>query len=348
VFRFRCTTRAFGRIAAIATIMALSLTSRVAHAGGMDLTLERLRRPAGEGGCPVSASNTPCADNEAFERLVSELAVTVSQPVSAGAATLGPAGFYLGVSSTVTPISASQFPWRNGTLGDGSSKRNTSPDGALMWNRFAVRKGLPFGFEIGTSAGQGVDSSMWVLSAELKWAILEGFHSGLGHFPDLAIHGVLSSVVGARALSMRTDSFDITLSKPFVVAEAYRVTPLLALQALFMTAKSGRVDLTPQTDAFAACAPTPGSVSSTVDPGTIVHCTKDGSDLANDVVFNTVTHTRVRLFAGVEVTHAPVSTSLSLGYDLAVPNLVAHTTGDGNEGGLAHLISFQLSLGLRY
>ena len=289
----------------------------------MDLTLERLRIPPLHGGCLLKTSY--CADNEAFERLVSELAVTVAPNVSTGAATIGPAGFYLGVSSSLTPISANQQTWQRGTEGSGNVVRNGSPDGALLWNRLFVRKGLPFGLELGTSVGQGANTSMWVLSAEVKWALLEGFHSGTGHFPDLAVHGALSSTVGARALTLSTNTLDLTLSKPYVVGGSYRLTPFVAAQLLFVRAHTSGVDLTPATNASVVA-----------------------SDAANNVVFNPVTQTRGRAFAGFELRHELIITALSVGYDLAVPTLRANNPKDGLDGKLARQIAFQLSLGLRY
>ncbi|HEX2677648.1 MAG TPA: hypothetical protein VHM19_13435 [Polyangiales bacterium] len=310
----------------------------------MDLALERLRIPGGYPDCKSPAGEW-CIDNEAFERLVSQLAVAVSPPVTSGAATIGPAGFYVGVSGAITPISMS-YVWRNGTVGDGRSGMNKSPDGELLWNRLSVRKGLPFGLEVGTSVGRGFDTSMWVLSAEAKWAVLEGFHSGLGHFPDLAVRGVLSSTVGARQLSLRTNAFDVTLSKPYVVAQSYRLTPLLALQALFVHGTSARVDISASQSAWNACAPKEGAAGS--ETGQVLSCDKSSADLANDVVFRPVSQTRLRAFAGAEVTHEMISSALTVGYDLTVPSLHTQNLHEGLNSPLSRQITFQLSLGLRY
>lgn len=343
VFRLRC--RLFAALAIVTFVSsAFAMFAPVhARAGSMDLALDHLGIPGGHGGC--TATNAYCADNEAFERLVSEFAVAVTAPVSSGAATLGPAGFYLGVSSTLTPISASGNAWQRGSQGGNSAVHNTSPDAALVWNRFSVRKGLPFGFELGTSLGQGIDTSIWVLAAELKWALLEGYHSGLGHFPDLALHGTLSTTVGAGALSLQTDTLDVILSKPYVVFGSYRMTPFLALQGLFVRARTGRVDLTPGTSGWDNCKPAAATGSAT---GAVTSCSGNGSDLANDVVFNPVSQTRWRMFAGLEVAHQLLISSLSVGYDLAVPSLATNNPEDGISGPLARQIAFQLSLGLRY
>lgn len=341
MLRFR-----FALAASVAVALSAAQASRV-QAGGMDLALERLRIPGDNPAC--HRPGEWCPDNEQFERLIAELSTTLAPPVTSGAATLGPAGFYFGVGSALTLISASEHVWRNGTVGDAATTPNTSPDGALLWNRVSARKGLPFGFEVGVSAGQGFDTSMWVLAAELKWALFEGYHSGAGQLPDIAVRGVLSSLVGVSSLSLQTHALDVTFSKPYTVATRYRLTPLLALQGVFVSAQSSRVDLSPGTDAWAACNPSAGAGPTTT--GEPVQCTGGAAaaaDFANDAEFEPVSHTRARLFAGAELTREYWSAALTIGYDVSVPSLHAQTPDDGLSGGLAHQFTFQLSLGLRY
>jgi hypothetical protein len=314
-----------------------------ARASDMDLTLARLRIPPGRAGC---TGVVPCPDNEAFERLASELAATLAPAISHGAASIGPAGFYFGLSAAVTPVSASKRYWVQGTEGAGgvSSPQNTSPSGALLWNRFEARKGLPLGFELGASVGQGASTSMWLVGAELKWAIFEGFHSGLGQFPDLSVSGVLQSSVGARELTLRTDALNVTLSKPFLVARRYRLTPFAGLQALFVRAKTSRVDLTPGVNAWASCAQGAATAESQAVPA----CTGDGNDLGSNVAFRPVSQTRTRIFLGLDGTTEWFSTGLSLGIDAGMPGLQASTPKDGESSGLQRQFTFQLSFGVRY
>src|SRR3954468_16786183 len=70
-------------------------------AGDMDPELSRLRIPPGKGGCP--ASGPFCPNDEAFERLVSDLGVGVAPAVDGGAASLGLRGFSLELSMAFTP-----------------------------------------------------------------------------------------------------------------------------------------------------------------------------------------------------------------------------------------------------
>jgi hypothetical protein len=317
----------------------------LARADAMDPALERLVQRAGNGPCAPTSAASVCPDDEAFEHLASELAVSLAPPIASGAATTGPRGFYVGVSSTATPIRSSERYWAKGTRGASlADEQNRRVDGMLAWNRLDVRKGLPFGFELGSSLGYGVDTSLWLLSAELRVAVFEGFHTGLGALPDVALRGATQAMFGTSELSVRTHTLDLTISKPFVVAVRHRVTPLLALQALFVNAKSGRVDLTPGSSAWNACAPT-----DTRNSAGELDCSGAGgaAELANTRSFRSVNQTRVRLFVGAEERYGLLSVTATLGFDLAVPQLQTDIPGNGPNQ-LMRQISFHLACGLRY
>jgi hypothetical protein len=336
---------------ALCALAQVLLLPAAAFASDMDLALSRLHLSRGNGGCVTPDPSIVCADNAAFERLVSELSVTLAPAVNRGAASLGPRGFYVGVSSTGTPISPGERYWTRGTVGDVSgATANASPDALLVWNRLDVRKGLPFGFEIGSSLGQGIDTSMWLFAGELKWALFEGYHSGAGQLPDVAVRGTLQTTIGSRQLSLQTSTLDVTLSKPFVVGEHYKVTPFAALALLFVRATTGRIDLTPNVDVFSACGPQAkaGSTGTTGD-NSILQCTKKTStDVANYAVFDPVSQMRTRMFMGLEASERFVTMSASLGFDLTTPQLSSHTASDGWTTGMVRQFSFHLAFGLRY
>src|SRR5690606_311019 len=138
--------------------------------------------------------------------------------------------------------------------------------------------------------------------------------SGLGALPDVAVRGVLQSLLGARDLSLGTLSFDVTLSKPYVVAGVHRLTPLVGLQALFANARSGPVDLTAGVSAWDDCAPRadmphPAGFECTGASG-------PSSDRDNTLRFPELDQTRVRLFIGLEEHYRWLMGALTLGLDL--------------------------------
>jgi hypothetical protein len=322
-------------------------------ADGMDPELSRLRLPPGKGGCP--ASGPFCPNDEAFERLVSDLGVGVAPAVDGGAASLGLRGFSLELSLSFTPISGRH--WIQGSAGPDAAAHafNPSPDGMLTWNRLELRKGLPFGLEVGGVVGHGLDTSLWLLAGEVRASLFEGYRSGLGALPDVAVRAVFQSLLGSPQLSLHTWSFDVTLSKPYVVGGRHRLTPLLALQALIVSAQTRPIDLTPDESAWDACAqPPPMPTSDDPDEtpalpaGAACASTSAAQDLQNTRTFADVNQTRIRVFAGIEERYGPFSSALSLGLDLTVPQRRADTAGDGVDSDLRRALTLHFVLGVRY
>ena len=302
----------------------------------MDPALSRLRVPPGKGSCPESGPF--CPNDEAFERLVADLGVAMAPTVGNGAASLGLRGFSLRLSTSVTPISGRH--WILGSAGPSAAENsfNPSPNSALTWNRIEVRKGLPFGLEIGGALGHGFDTSLWTFSGELRVALFEGFHSGLGALPDVAVRAAYQSMAGSHDMSLQTISFDVTLSKPYVVGGRHELTPLVALQALFANASTQPIDFTPDVSAWDDCAPEPGGA-----------CTNAGAvDFMNTRRFASVQQTRIRLFLGLEERYGPFSGTFTFGFDLVAPERTADTTGDGMDDALPHALTLHFALGLRY
>lgn len=315
-----------------------------ASAEEMDLALSRLRLARNSSNCPSLTRGAYCADQELFERLISELAIAMTPPVVGPARTLGPRGFQLAFGTTVTSIEGGQLYWRRGTEGDRGSTQpdrsgralglNESPQAVLAWNHLQLRKGLPLGLEAVALLGQGMNTSMWTLGAALKWGVFEGFRTGLGQLPDVSLQAAVSRSVGSSQATLHLYAFDLTISKPFVVRQTWSVSPFTGLQFLRVEAESGVVDLTPggpslaggppAEDAFGSCRPLPGHQTQT-DPPATVACARDGegADFANDVMFGPVRHSRVRMFLGGQTRYRMFTFAASLMFDLSVPKLDA-------------------------
>ena len=313
----------------------------VAHAGDMDPDLTRLSQAAGSGSCPADGPASVCPDNASFELLAMELAGALAPTVRAPAASGGMRSFYVGLSSSASTIRSQQRYWARGTRGaDPSAEQNNAVDSLLSFHRLDVRKGLPFGFEVGSSVGFGLNTSLWMIAAELKLALFEGYRSGLGALPEVALRAVTQAVVGSPQLSLQTQALDITLSKPIVVHQEHTLTPLMALQLLFLRARSSAVDLTPRESAWAGCQP----------GGAVLTCeTEQGArELANTASFRYVSRTRVRMFLGAEERYRLLSIALTLGFDLITPPVPQEATGESLPPTLLRQFSLQLAGGLRY
>jgi hypothetical protein len=323
-----------------------------ARANNMDLALSRFRIVGGKAGCSASPAGF-CPDQELFERLASELAVSMAPPVSSPARTVGPRALELSLDTTITSIEAQQSYWVLGTEGGGGGDPqagNAAPQSALVWNRIQARKGLPFGLEAGASLGQALDTSLFALGLALKWALFEGFRTGLGRLPDVAVTGSVSRSVGSSQASVQLYAIDLTLSKPFVIDHTWSLSPLGGIQTLFTTVRSGVIDLTPggpgkppdpNKDAFSACSPTPGEAPgpSGCAPG------RDASDFHNDVVFKPVSQTRVRMFLGGQARYQQLMLSLSCLFDLSAPSIQAPHPHVASSS-VARQVAFNVALGV--
>jgi hypothetical protein len=358
---------------------ALCMAPASVRGDEMDPALSRLRLAVDEGNCFDRRGGTFCADQELFERLAAELGVAMAPPVIGPARTIGPRAFQLTFGTSITSIEGGQRYWRRGSEGDKGLYQpsdqdtetpdvdesegpalgyNESPDAALVWNHLQFRKGLPFGFEAAALVGQGMQTSLWTLGAALKWSLFEGFRTGLGQLPDVALQAAITQSAGSSQLSALLYSFDLTLSKPFVIRQTWSVSPFLGLQLLRAEIESGVIDLTPggpplpdapseppPEDAYGTCRPAPGQ--QLMPPATIA-CTAEGddagADFANDVVFDPVGHTRARLFLGGHTRYRMLVFSASLLFDVVVPEIDARLTNLPSPD-LAHQVAFTFAVG---
>lgn len=290
-----------------------------------------------------------------FERLVSELAVAMAPAANGPARGIGPRALQLSLDTTITSIEARQLYWALGTEGGSGSAAaggNPSPARSLVWNRIAARKGLPFGLEAGAFLGQGVGSSLWSLGLALKWALFEGFRTGLGRLPDVSVQATVSNSVGSSQVTVRLYTVDFTISKPFVIGHTWSLSPLAGVQTLFTHVDSGVVDLTPggpgtpvadpSRDAYAACSPVPGS-----RPPATPSCAMGGvaTDFQNNVSFRSVSQTRVRAFLGAQARYRLLTFTVSGLFDLAAPALDATPLRIASPD-VARQAAFNLALGV--
>jgi hypothetical protein len=296
-----------------------------AHAEPMDPVLSRLRVVGGRAGCTLRADSARyCKNAESFERLASELAVTLAPPLIAPAASDGPSGLALSLDMTVTSVDANASHWQNGAA--------ESPDPALIWTHATLRKGLPFGLEVGTTIGRGHATSLWALGLSLKWAIVEGFRTGVGVLPDVALQATTTRSMGLDDLTLATHTLDLLLSKRVSLGRGYRIAPMLGIQFLYLEAESGLVDLTPgpdvtgrdaqtveEVDAFEACKPGLPDAGKSVP----LRCRDEGADFANNVQFDPVEQARLRLFIGGQLQFGIWRFATSFGFDLIAPELEA-------------------------
>ena len=308
---------------ALSVVWVCLLFARSARADGMQLALSRLS----VGDCAGTLAAPPrltgpsgpalATDEAAFGRLMSELSSSVA-PSELGPVTgAGPRGLELALDTQVGDLDEGADAWRRGTRGDGSATcdgRNQDVRSLLVSNRLRFEKGLPLGLGLGGSIGRVHASGTYLVGLALKLALLEdAWH---GRLPDLALRGTLTSLVGEPSLTLFVSTFDLLLSRRFVLAPSLVLSPFAGGGVLWTRAHTRAVDLTPNLDAsgcaagtFAGCGPLP-----------------TGADRAHDVSFGRVSLLRGRAFAGLSLRHRWLALAASATIDLARPRLGVGTS----------------------
>jgi hypothetical protein len=317
-------------LAAASSVAALALAAP-AQASPMDITPDRLYLnppglPAGWN-CqsiaanpngfakahplPKGATDVPAClpDNAGWANLMSELGYAIAPSAFHPARTTGFGGFSLSLEASYAHINADAVDsngvqyWHQGTQGstqpNGSfGTSNSSPDSVLQVYTLKARKGLPFGFEITGALGYVANTTMWVGGADIHWALLEGYRTGvLGYIPDLSIGGGVRTMSGQSSFYLTTVGIDATASKPIPLADSAVLTPYIGAQRLIIYANSTDVNLTPNADALAVCGY--GGINPTTGGPVCHNGTYGNADFNNLNVFQKQTFYRWRGLAGL-------------------------------------------------
>ena len=272
---------------ASSVVALLALPAKPASAAPMDPTPERLylNPPALNGtgwNCQQVAANpngfakafpkrvgtdVPAClpDNAGWANLMAELGYAIAPSAFHPARTTGFGGFALSLEASYAHVNADATDsngvqyWHQGTQGtttpSGSySTTNQTPDSIIQLYSLKARKGLPFGFEIAGALGFIANTTMWVGGADLHWAILEGYRTGvLGYLPDISIGGGVRTMSGQSDFYLTTVGIDAQISKPIALADSAVLTPYIGAQRLIIYANSTDVNLAPNADALATC-----------------------------------------------------------------------------------------------
>jgi hypothetical protein len=345
----------FALVPAAAIAASFALESGTAHADPNDLALNRLSfyngAPAGmpadfrfQGGCGTMSSNyAQCEpDNQLFVNLVNQLGGALAPVLLAPAGTIGYNGLYFGYEHSISNINGDGEYWHRGTVGTpegripngGGLTRERAPT-ALFVSRLHVRKAFPYGFELGLQSSYVHDSSMFALGLDIRWALFEGFRTGVGYLPDLAVRGSVNTLVGNPQLYLTIVGVDVSLSKQFSIAGLMNFTPYIGGQALMILGDSTVVDATPERSAYQECArrhvafDTMGGSSLLCDAGT---GTPMGApnDSRNEMVFQQTRILRWRAFAGLRYTVGIVTVTGEFAMDVTEPNWL---NGEGSVAG---------------
>jgi hypothetical protein len=300
-------------LALLAATLALSAPS--AGAGEpLDVDLAKLGPPTRE----VWLATLPCqtvaacsaqevADAEVmagdarvrFGRLATDLAMAFTSNLGQLAGTTGYNGFQLDLELSYTQVSAealgttpnpASFP--EATYGGPRTywpTRSEQPGGLLVPS-VHVRKGLPYGFELGGRFSYLAQSSYFAGQLEAKWAFVEGYKD----YPDVALRVAWTKVLGPPELNLSTTELGLLASKRFGLGGVASLTPYLGLRLTRLEASTRPLAYRPD---YLPTDPTPPAEA----------------DLWY-AAFPSLTSTLYRTTAGVRFTSFTVSMALELTY----------------------------------
>lgn len=223
----------------LVVLVAASLTAggSTAVAGGNDFRLGGTR---GDGeGILFSCEPRPCApDNAAFRDFATELGFLLAPRLATPAATLGVAGFEVGLLWSGHFVSDEDH-W----LLTEDGQATEEPSSFFQTLQLDIRKGLPLSFEVGATLTWLTDSQVFAPGLDLRWAFQEGYD----FMPDFALRGAISTMVGNPDFDLTMISTDVVISKGIPAGGLANITPYASFGALFTAASSEVVDPTPTT-----------------------------------------------------------------------------------------------------
>jgi hypothetical protein len=222
------------------------LAPGAAHADRYDFRLYQLGAPA-----------TDPSANARFGAFVNELGMAICNWNLEPPETTGYSGFNFAFEYPVSLINDKgtlngkpYWPLQPGTTGSG----------ALQMPGVHIRKGLPYSFEVGVKVNYIEQSNMVASTIEAKWALNEGFL----YFPDLAVRGFGTQLIGSREFNLTVAGLDIGLGKQFAINGQMTLTPYVGWSSVWVAATSNVVDFNPgQTEKQQFSGGTGGNASGT-------------------------------------------------------------------------------------
>lgn len=122
---------------------------------------------------------------------------------------LGVTGFDAGIEVTAIDIKKESSYWK--------SAFNQDAPSYLTIPHLRLRKGLPFGIDVGAMYAYVPDSNIKIYGAELSKSIIDG---GVAT-PSLGVRATYSKLAGVSDLDLQTVGLDASVSKGFVILTPY-------------------------------------------------------------------------------------------------------------------------------
>lgn len=144
-----------------------------------------------------------------FNNLTKEAGTALGYRNMAPAAPLGITGFDVGAEFTAVSIDKNSSYWN-------AAFNNDAPS-YLVIPKIRVRKGLPFGIDIGAMYSYIPDSNVKLYGAELSKSIIDGGMAA----PAVGIRATYTKLAGVDDLGLQTYGIDASISKGFLFITPY-------------------------------------------------------------------------------------------------------------------------------
>jgi len=185
-----------------------------------------------------------------FATLSIETALAFSAAFLQPASTTGVAGWDISFEGAYVGVHSD--PIGETTFGTGADEKfgprspwqtKGAPPTELLVAGLHVRKALPYSVELGGRFTYLAESNYGAAQVEAKWAVVEGFTS----WPDVALRGAYTAVLGQREWDLSTLEADLLVSKRFGLDAVTSITPYLAARWNRVMASSEVLDFGPTT-----------------------------------------------------------------------------------------------------
>lgn len=230
-----------GRVIGRAALLLL-LGASAARAGDYDLVLWRLGHPDPIKVCTVcdgtdrtGEDGSPDAQKR-FARMATALGLSFVPAFGDPGSSIGQSGLELGFATGFAFPKLDNAEWP----GVGTQAQTASP-GMWVVPELRARKGFGSSFEVGTSFSLLAGSSMVALSAELRWALVDG----IDYAPDVALRAWGTRVLGTQELDLSMTGADAIISKAFGVGGVVSLVPYGQVGITCINVSSGVIDFNP-------------------------------------------------------------------------------------------------------
>lgn len=157
----------------------------------------------------IDFSNATSFTQDEFNKLSKEAGAALGYRNMAPAAPLGITGFDIGGEVAAVKIDKNSSYWNKAFNNDGPTY--------LVIPKIRVRKGLPFGIDVGAMYSYVPDSNIKLYGAEISKSILDGTMAT----PAVGVRATYTKLAGVDDLALQTYGVDASISKGILFITPY-------------------------------------------------------------------------------------------------------------------------------